>query len=302
MYAAIDLGSNSFHLLIGDWVDGQITIVERCSEKVQLGEGVSKTGVISSESFERGLDCLSNFTELMKIYTIRECWALGTNTLRVAENASDFLIASQAQGIQIKVISGIQEAMLIYAGVCLNLPKNGRLRLAADIGGGSTEVVLGRDDQRIIAESIEVGSVSWRDKFFLDLRSEIEANKQIDLAVSSAINEFSKISVVLKEKGWAEAYASSGTVKMLMNISNGNGFGSGTISLNFLLGLRLAIIKSSLYGEPLNGLKEARRDVLLSGWSILVGFMQSFEILEIQFSPFALREGMFDFMVKNQIL
>ena len=116
-------------------------------------------------------------SELMKNYSIRECWALGTNTLRVAENASDFLIASQAQGIQIKVISGIQEAMLIYAGVCLNLPKNGRLRLAADIGGGSTEVVLGRDDQRIIAESIEVGSVSWRDKFFLDLRSEIEGFK-----------------------------------------------------------------------------------------------------------------------------
>jgi exopolyphosphatase/guanosine-5'-triphosphate,3'-diphosphate pyrophosphatase len=166
MYAAIDLGSNSFHLLIGDWVDGQITIVERCSEKVQLGDGVSEAGIISSGSFARGLGCLANFTALMSNYSIRKCWALGTNTLRVAENAGEFISAAQAQGIQIKVISGIQEAMLIYAGVCRNLPKDGRLRLAADIGGGSTEVVLGRDDQRIIAESIEVGSVSWRDNFF----------------------------------------------------------------------------------------------------------------------------------------
>jgi exopolyphosphatase/guanosine-5'-triphosphate,3'-diphosphate pyrophosphatase len=240
----------------------------------------------------------------MSNYSIRKCWALGTNTLRVAENAGEFISAAQAQGIQIKVISGIQEAMLIYAGVCRNLPKDGRLRLAADIGGGSTEVVLGRDDQRIIAESIEVGSVSWRDNFFffLGLRSEIEANKQLDLAVGSAINEFSKISTVLKQKGWAEAYASSGTVKMLMHISSGHGFGSDTISLNSLLDLRLKIIKSYLYGEPLYGLKETRRDLLLSGWSILVGFMQSFEILEIQFSPFALREGMFDFMVKNEVI
>ena len=115
-------------------------------------------------------------------------------------------------------------------------------------------------------------------------------------------NEFSKISAVLKEKGWAEAYASSGTVKMLMHISNGHVFGSGMISLNLLLDLRLKIINAYLYGKPLDGLKENRRDVLLSGWSILVGFMQSFEISEIQFSPFALREGMFDFMVKNEII
>jgi exopolyphosphatase/guanosine-5'-triphosphate,3'-diphosphate pyrophosphatase len=184
------------------------------------------------------------------------------------------------------------------------LPKAGRWRLAADIGGGSTEIVLGRDGQRVIAESMEVGSVSWRDRFFLNLRSESEANKQLDLAVSSAKSEFSRISTALKQKGWDEAYASSGTVKMLMHVSNGNGndSGSDTISLNLLLNLRLKILKSSLNDEPLNGLKDSRRDLLLSGWSILVGFMQSFEILEIQFSPFALREGMIDFMAKNELV
>jgi exopolyphosphatase/guanosine-5'-triphosphate,3'-diphosphate pyrophosphatase len=304
MYAAMDLGSNSFHLLICDWVNEEIIIVERCSEKVQLGEGVSKTGIISPESFARGLDCLSNFKKLMSNYSIKKCWALGTNTLRVAKNAAEFLSAAQTQGIQIKVISGIQEAILIYAGVCMYLPKAGRWRLAADIGGGSTEIVLGRDSQRIIAESMEVGSVSWRDRFFLNLRSESEANKQLDLAVSSAKSEFSRISTALKQKGWDEAYASSGTVKMLMHVSNGNGndSGSDTISLNLLLNLRLKILKSSLNDEPLNGLKDSRRDLLLSGWSILVGFMQSFEILEIQFSPFALREGMIDFMAKNELV
>ena len=145
MYACIDLGSNSFHLLIGEWVDERIKILERCSEKVQLGEDVPPSGgSISPQAFERGVVCLQQFKALMDNYPLEQYWALGTNTFRIADNAAELIHVSRGLGIDISIISGVQEAVLIYAGVISSLPVNSERRLVIDIGGGSTEIIIGQ--------------------------------------------------------------------------------------------------------------------------------------------------------------
>ena len=142
MHACIDLGSNSFHLLIGEWNNGKIKIIERLSEKVQLGENVRANGIISPAAFTRGLSCLHRFKALMQAYPLEQYWALGTNTFRVTANANDFLAAATDIGIDISIISGVQEAVLIYAGVITSLPESDARRLVIDVGGGSTEVIV----------------------------------------------------------------------------------------------------------------------------------------------------------------
>jgi exopolyphosphatase/guanosine-5'-triphosphate,3'-diphosphate pyrophosphatase len=301
MYACIDLGSNSFHLLIGEWEAGRIQIVERCSEKVQLGEDVGRSGVIAPQAMQRGLQCLQHFKTLMDGYPLQHYWALGTNTFRVAENAAEFIAAANEIGIQISTISGVQEAVLIYAGVITSLPESDAQRLVIDIGGGSTEVIIGRAQQRLLTNSLAIGGVAWRDRFFGDpAASSEELERSMELAVVAAEDVFSAIAPGIGKIGWAEVYASSGTVKMLASICEAHGFGRGQIGQEALFSLKSAFASCIAESSELAGMKERRRDLLLAGWSILLGLMRSYHIACIDFSATALREGMLDFMVKNQ--
>lgn len=301
MYACIDLGSNSFHLLIGEWEAGRIQIIERLSEKVQLGENVSAKGEISPLAFERGLECLHRFKLLMKQYPVIRYWALGTNTFRVANNADAFVQAAKVKGIDVSVISGIQEAVLIYAGVITSLPLNDEQRLVFDIGGGSTEIILGKKHDRLLTESMPIGSVSWRDRFFSTTdSSKSELMSQMEQGVDAARHVFSSIAPIIKRAQWGSAFASSGTVKMLSLICEAYGFGEKQIGLGALRELKSEFATAIATGTDLPGLKERRRDLLLSGWCIIVGLMESLEVELINFSSTALREGMLDFMVKNE--
>jgi len=300
MYACIDLGSNSFHLLIGEWVDGRIQIVERCSEKVQLGESVRASGIISDAAFQRGISCLTQFKSLMNQYPLERYWALGTNTFRVTRNANKFLESAAKTGIDISIISGVQEAVLIYAGVITELPVEDAHRLVIDIGGGSTEIIVGRKHRRLLTESMAIGSVAWRDRFFeQSFSTKIGLEQQLDVAVDAARQVFDTVAPGVAKAGWAEAYASSGTVKMLASICAFDGH-IDHIELSALQKIKPKIMASILDGVELGGLKERRRDLLLAGWSILVGLMQAYKIDSITFSATALREGMLDFMVKNK--
>lgn len=301
MYACIDLGSNSFHILIGEWVDGRIEIVERSSDSVQLGEDVRKTGSISAAAFKRGLDCLIHFKSLMDQYPLEQYWALGTNTFRVTDNAQDFIQAAHEVGINISPISGVQEAVLIYAGVITSLPVSDCNRLVIDIGGGSTEIIIGHKHSRLLTESMAVGSVAWRDKFFSPKTADpLLLQTQLDAATAASKTVFDGISPGVRRIGWQEAYASSGTVKMLAAICQAHGFGKGEIELQALLALRPQLISAIAKGGDLPGLKERRRELLLPGLAVLVGLMQSYSVDRINFSATALREGMLDFMVKNK--
>jgi exopolyphosphatase/guanosine-5'-triphosphate,3'-diphosphate pyrophosphatase len=301
MHACIDLGSNSFHLLIGEWEDGRIQIIERLSEKVQLGENVNISGYIAPENFERGQSCLRKFKLLMKQYPVKRYWALGTNTFRVANNAEEFIQAAKGKGIDISVISGAQEAGLIYAGVITALPLSERRRLIIDIGGGSTEIIVGQKHDRVLTESLTIGSVSWRDRFFNSAHQESGfILEHMDLGVAAAKQIFKSISLSIERAGWDEAYASSGTVKMLTFICEAHGYGENQIQLTALHNLKGKIAECIADGSNLAGLKQRRRDLLLPGWCILVGLMESYKVETINFSATALREGMLDFMVKNE--
>lgn len=301
MYACIDLGSNSFHILIGEYIDGRIKIVERSSDSVQLGEDVRETGSISPAAFKRGLDCLQHFKTLMDQYPLEQYWALGTNTFRVTDNAQDFIQAARNIGIQVSPVSGVQEAVLIYAGVTTSLPASENHRLVIDIGGGSTEVIIGHKHSRLLTESMAIGSVAWRDKFFSPKTSDpLLLEKQLDAATAASESVFDGISLAVKKAGWHEAYASSGTVKMLAAICQAHGFGKGEIKLAALVALRSRIIAAIAGSEDLPGLKERRRELLLPGLAVLMGLMQCYAVDSISFSATSLREGMLDFMVKNK--
>jgi len=319
MYACIDLGSNSFHLLIGEWQDGQILIIERCSEKVQLGEGVLANGMISPAAFQRGMECLRRFENLMALHGVQRYWALGTNTFRIAANADAFIAAADEIGLEISIISGVQEAVLIYSGVISDLPPNDSKRFVIDIGGGSTELIVGMQAQRLITHSMPVGCVSWRDRFFNDLnfKDTTLLDQQLTLASDAAKSIFQSVAPGVNHYNWSEAYASSGTAKMLAAICQEHDEGGGereqkveqkveqkgeqegVIQLDALRRLRKTILDAVASGRELPGLKDKRRDLLLPGYAIMVGLMEAVTCDHITFSATALREGMLDFIVRS---
>jgi exopolyphosphatase / guanosine-5'-triphosphate,3'-diphosphate pyrophosphatase len=302
MYACIDLGSNSFHLLIAEKKKkkGIIQLIERCSDKVQIGEGVQKTGKISSDAFERGLQSLRHFQNIISRHPVERYWALGTNTFRAASNTDKFICAAREIGIEISVISGVQEAMLIYAGVISGLPTMSGKRLVIDIGGGSTELIVGKRHKRLFTHSLPVGCVGWRDRFFdKSERNSEKLHKILEQATDAARDIFLEVAPGVSKYEWIHTYASSGTAKMLAAVSQEQGYGKGEICLSGLEKLQDLMIETIVKGEPLPGLTEKRRDLLLPGCAVMKGLMQAFKVKLIQFSPSAMREGMLDFMLKR---
>lgn len=301
MYACIDLGSNSFHLLIADWKNRQIQIVERCSDIVQLGEGVQISGRISDAAYARGLESLRHFRHLIGQHPVKRYWALGTNTFRVAGNADQFIHDAAELGIEISVISGVQEAVLIYAGVISALPKTADVRLVIDIGGGSTEIIVGKRDRRLITHSLAIGCVAWRDRFFNSgPDAEGTPEQQLARATDAARELFTVIAPGIRRYDWQAAFASSGTAKMLAYVCQEHGYDQGYISLPALQSLRGRLVTALMAGEVVPGLKDRRRDLLLPGLAVMTGLMEALEVPRIQFSASALREGMLDFIVRNR--
>lgn len=300
MYACIDLGSNSFHLLIAEWHEGAIQLIERCSEKVQLGEDVLRSGQISPVAFERGLDCLQSFRQLIELHHVERYWALGTNTFRIAENSDEFVLAANDLGIEISVISGVQEAVLIYAGVISILEETDDERMVIDIGGGSTEIVVGKQHKRLITHSLPVGCVGWRDTYFKSSpQCFADLSESLDEATDAARDIFSGIAPGVNVYNWKNVYASSGTAKLLSTICEEQGLSQGGLTYSALQQLRELMIRTIAEDRELPGLKDRRRELLLPGFAVMSGLMQAFECESIIFSPSALREGMLDFMVHN---
>tara|TARA_R110001592_G_scaffold38476_8_gene126794 strand:- start:3472 stop:4440 length:969 start_codon:yes stop_codon:yes gene_type:complete len=302
MYACIDLGSNSFHLLIAQWHNEKSKIVERFSNIVQLGEGVAITGEISPAAFERGVVCLQEFKDVMSKYPIEQYWALGTNALRLANNADDFIAAAHEIGLDISVISGVQEAILVYMGVLSNLPKRDDTRLVVDIGGGSTEIIIGQLERRFVTKSLAIGCVSWRDRYFKGLvdATPTQLEHSLDAATDAASEVFATVQDSFQKYPWVEAFASSGTAKMLAMVCQYRGYREGSISLLALEAMKEDVLRCAADPELLlPGLKDRRKDLLMPGWAVLVGLMRACSLQHIAFSPTALREGMLDFMMHN---
>lgn len=309
MYACLDLGSNSFHLLIARCEQGRMVIVERFSEKVQLGEGVVVSGMLSEAAMRRGLDCLHHFREVIDAHPVECLWSVGTNALRKAGNASAFLQEARLLGFDIEVISGEKEGALVYAGVSSILPDDEEPRLVIDIGGGSTEIVTGQGSRHHQVLSLPMGCVSWRDRFFNSLMTDA-CPSDVDDALDAAGEEATGILLEAREtldgtpQHITSVHASSGTAKMLAAITEAQGEAGGTVSRTGLDGLHREGLLHRLVNDPeylIPGLKPARRDLLLSGWALMRAFMSVFDVEVLEFSPSALREGMLSTMRAHRV-
>jgi exopolyphosphatase / guanosine-5'-triphosphate,3'-diphosphate pyrophosphatase len=289
--AAIDLGSNSFHMVVARAVDGQLVIVDRMKEMVQLGAGLDGTRRLSAEAQGRALDCLERFGERVRPLPQENVRVVGTNTLRVARNAQSFLeSAEQALGQPIEIISGIEEARLIYAGVAHGLGPKDERRLVVDIGGGSTELIIGERYVPLDLESLYVGCVNMTARHFADGRI---SGKRFRKAEVTALQELERVEKRFRKLGWNVAIGASGTIKTVAAIVNEEGWSQRAITRESLKKLTNAVLEApSVEGLSLKGLSRSRAPALPGGVAVLSAIFECLDIDEMYVSDGALREGL----------
>lgn len=295
--AAVDLGSNSFHLQIGRVVGEQIYLLDSLREPVRLGGGLTRDRRLDRATQMRALDALCKFGERLRGFPRGAVRAVGTNALRVARNAEQFLAeARQALGFPIEVVFGREEARLIYLGVAHSLPPSRQPRLVMDIGGGSTEFVIGTGLEATLTESISMGCVSWSLRFFPEGRLDKQAFKRAEV---SAAGEMQRIVKAYRRAGWRQAVGSSGTAKSIAAILAANGFNSpaaagraAVITREGLDRLRSLLIKAGdLERLQVEGLRADRVANLPGGLAIMAAALAELDIGQLEISEGALRQG-----------
>ncbi|UCE30750.1 MAG: Ppx/GppA family phosphatase [Burkholderiales bacterium] len=293
LLAAVDLGSNSFRLLIGrietTELGVQILPLDRIKETVRLAAGLDGHGRLSAEAQARALIALHRFGERLRSFQPERVRAVATNTLRVATNAQRFIdTAEAALGFPIEVIGGREEARLIYLGAAHTLSADGSKRLVVDIGGGSTECIIGLDYEPTITESVGVGCVSLSRRHFPDGKVEAAGFEQ---AYLYARRGFTPIARAYETEGWAEAIGTSGTVKSISQVCRDE-FGDNLITRDRLARIHTVLVKAGHVDRvSLAGLKPDRRPVLGGGLSILSAAFDEFRIERMRYASGALREG-----------
>lgn len=296
MYAVIDLGSNSFHLLIAD-CDGQgFSIVDRCSKKIQLAEGLATSGRLSSAAIARGLACLRDFLDLLGQYPVEKLRVVATQAVRQASNADQFLREVKTLGLEVEIISGPREAELIFQGINNSLPSTTENRLIIDIGGASTELAIGSSESIVTAQSLPMGCVAWRDRFFSNGARFSESLQRAKDAARETLQPFLN---ELARYSWSEVYASSGSAKMIHSIAKANGWSEGPISADVLANIESAIAGIDHHSAiQLPGLKVERQDLLAPGLSIMMALMDALDFDAVNYSKTALREGVLGEMMR----
>jgi exopolyphosphatase/guanosine-5'-triphosphate,3'-diphosphate pyrophosphatase len=287
--AAIDMGSNSFRLEIGQLQHGRYRRLDYLKEMVRLGGGLDASGMLTDDAAERGLACLRRFAERLRDFGSGQIRAVATQTLREARNRNAFLERAQAAlGHPIEVISGREEARLIYAGVAHLQPAD-EPRLVIDIGGRSTEMILGRGRVPGTAESFQVGCVSLSMRYFPDGHITAEGFRAAQVAAGAELEEGLQ---PFAPEYWQTALGSSGTVGAVSQILESAGISDGRITPE---GLRWCIARCIEFGHidrlAFPGLKAERRAVLPGGLAILYTLLANFRIPEIRPAKGALRQG-----------
>ncbi len=290
LFAAIDLGSNSFHMVIARLAQGEMRVVETLGEKVQQAAGLDKRGYLSTDAQQRGLDCLGRFAQRLVGLPPQSVRVVGTNTLRAARNRQEFIYrARQVLGHPIEIISGREEARLIYLGVAHGLPAAEGKRLAVDIGGGSTEFIIGEWYEPLLLESLHMGCVGYMGRFFPDGKISEENMRRAEAA---ARLELVNIEQEYRRIGWEHCVGSSGTIKAAHRALAANGWSNEGITREGLASLRKAVLKNSNCADiQIEGVTESRRLVLPAGLAILSAVFEAFSIKRMDYSESALREG-----------
>jgi exopolyphosphatase/guanosine-5'-triphosphate,3'-diphosphate pyrophosphatase len=290
LLAAVDLGSNSFRLEIGRHDHGQIQRVDYLKETVRLGSGLDSERHLTDEAMQRGWACLSRFHERLSGFDTSQVRVVATQTLREAKNRDAFIRqGSEVLGFPIEVIAGTEEARLIYQGVAHLLPPTSERRLVIDIGGRSTELILGQGMQASETNSFRLGSVAWSLKYFPDGRFTEQTLERAEIAAQAVLEEAQSL---YARQLWDVAYGSSGTVGAVADILSVAGWPEGVIELEGLKWLRKCLLRAGHAQQlSLEGLKEDRRPVIGGGVCVLHALMELLKIETLHVAQGALRHG-----------
>jgi exopolyphosphatase / guanosine-5'-triphosphate,3'-diphosphate pyrophosphatase len=290
LLAAIDLGSNSFRLEIGRFHSGHIERIEYLKETVRQGSGLDENKNLSQAAMERGWECLARFAERLHGFKKQQVRAVATQTLRDATNRDDFLKRAQSiLGFAIEVVSGHEEARLIYQGVSRLLPQSDEKRLVVDIGGRSTEMILGQGYTAHNMESYRLGSVAWSTRYFAKGQFTASAFRTAEVAAKAVLDQALDS---FPPSEWTVAYGSSGTVGAVADVLAANGWASGVVTRSGLDWLVDRLIQIGHVDQlKLEGLKEDRRPVLGGGVSVLRAIFDLFDIQQLLPAQGALRQG-----------
>ena len=288
-FAAVDLGSNSFHMKIARAVHDDIHDVDRLRERVRLAGGLSEDKTLSDEALERAYAALEKFGERIRDIPAKQVRAVGTNTLRQVRKPRAVLEkASKVLGHHIEIISGQEEARLIYLGVSHSLPFEDERRLVVDIGGGSTEIIIGEGFESKRVASLFMGCVSFTQQFFPEGEISVENMKRAETA---ARIELETVEDRFKNHGWEGAYGASGTILSVSTVMLENGWGQ-SITRKGLKKLSKALVDAGKASKlALFGLNPERAPVFPGGVAILKSVFESLEVDSMDRANGALREG-----------
>ncbi|WP_281630418.1 exopolyphosphatase [Vibrio sp. St2] len=288
--AAIDLGSNSFHMVVARVVDQDLQLVSRHKQRVRLAAGLDAQKNLDNASIERGLECLAMFAERLQGFEECNVRIAATHTLRQANNAHIFLQrAREVLPFPIEIIPGVEEARLIYLGVAHTQPESDS-KLVVDIGGGSTEMIIGKGFDPELINSKQMGCVSYTKLYFANGKL---SRKNFAKAILAAEQRLESIAHRYCKKGWEIAFGSSGTIKAIREVLIGMGYDDGIITAK-----RLDKLVEKLCDWPtiedidLSGLTPDRKPVFAAGVAILMAIFKDLKIDEMHFSEGALREGL----------
>ena len=290
LLAAVDLGSNSFHMVVAKTVLGQLRIVDRIKEHVRLAEGLDGKGGLSEEALLRAHDCLERFGQRLAAVPRGRVRAIATNTVRQLRTPHNFLMPAEAAlGHEIEVVSGREEARLIYLGVAHGNPPRGKQRLVMDLGGGSTEFILGAGVLPLERESLQMGAIATTRRFFADGKL---TRARWDAARTEITAEFQQFALAYRNLGWQEVYGSSGTIKAVAEVAEEMDLARGAITDDALSAIRERLLGFERIEDiRLPGLSADRRPIIAGGLLILDAAFNELDLRRMAVSDNALREG-----------
>ncbi|WP_416192653.1 exopolyphosphatase [Neisseria sp. CCUG12390] len=299
LLASVDLGSNSFRLQICENNNGQLKVIDSFKQMVRFAAGLDEQKILSEESQERALECLAKFGERLQGFPPEQVRVVATNTFRVAKNIAQFIPKAEAAlGFPIEIIAGREEARLIYTGVVHTLPPNGDRMLVIDIGGGSTEFVIGSDLKPIHTESLPLGCVTYSMRFF---QNKITA-KDFQAAISAARNEIQRISKMMKRTGWDFAVGTSGSAKSIRDVLAAEYPQESDITYEGMKKLADRIVEAgSVKKARFNDLKPERVEVFAGGLAVMMAAFEELEIKKMMVTEAALRDGVFYDLIGRQL-
>lgn len=291
LLAAVDLGSNSFHMVVARYLLGQLRIVDRIKETVRLAEGLDGQGGLNPDVMPRALDCLARFGQRLNSIPPHRVRAIATNTVRALRTPQAFLMpAETALGHGIEIVAGREEARLIYLGVAHGSPPpEGKRRLVMDIGGGSTEFIIGEGFEAVERESLQMGCIATTRRFFGDGKFSRKRWKDGRTEITA---EFQQFANAYRRRGWHDAMGSSGTIKAICDISIALKITKASITAESLAAIREKLLDfERLEDIRLPGLSAERRPIIAGGLLVLDAAFAELGIERMYVSDHAMREG-----------